>query len=86
MNINLNDNFILWILILIILPNGVISGIHQKRLLNYLFENYDASERPVENENEGLDVSINLSVQQIVDVDEKKQIIIFSGWLDMVFL
>jgi hypothetical protein len=29
-------------------------------------------------------VNVGLAVQQIVDVDEKKQTIIFSGWLDMV--
>ncbi len=31
-----------------------------------------------------LNVSIGMSLQQIVDVDEKKQTILFSGWLDMV--
>ena len=35
-------------------------------------------------EHDNLDVSIGLSIQQIVDIDEKKQTIIFSGWLDMV--
>lgn len=43
-------------------------------------------ERPVSNEEETLNVSVGLAIQQIVDVDEKKQTIVFSGWLDMVII
>ena len=60
------------------------AGQHQKRLLDKLFKNYDASERPVFDESQPLNVSVGMSLQQIVDVDEKKQTILFSGWLDMV--
>ena len=49
-----------------------------------MFSTYDTTERPVTHEHDNLDVSIGLSIQQIVDIDEKKQTIIFSGWLDMV--
>jgi hypothetical protein len=35
---------------------------------------------------DSLIVNVGMAVQQIVDVDEKKQTIIFSGWLDMVDL
>ncbi len=59
-------------------------GMHQKRLLEKLFQAYDASERPVTNEEDKVEVAVGLSIQQIVDIDEKQQIIIFSGWLDMV--
>jgi hypothetical protein len=59
-------------------------GIHQKRLLETLFKNYNPLERPVQDEMQQLNVSIGMSLQQIVDVDEKKQTILFSGWLDMV--
>lgn len=50
-----------------------------------LFRNYDPTERPVFDDNESLNVSVGLAIQQIVDVDEKKQTIIFSGWLDMTW-
>lgn len=50
-----------------------------------LFRNYDPNERPVFDDNESLNVSVGLAIQQIVDVDEKKQTIIFSGWLDMTW-
>lgn len=56
---------------------------HQRRLLDMLFENYDSSERPVTNEDDKVTVDVGLSIQQIVDIDEKQQIVIFSGWLDM---
>jgi hypothetical protein len=51
--------------------------------LEKLFKSYDPLERPVSNDNETLDVYIGLAVQQIVDIDEKKQTLVFSGWLDM---
>ena len=63
---------------------GVQCGMHQKRLLDKLFSTYDSSERPVTNEEDKVEVHVGLSIQQIVDIDEKQQIIIFSGWLDMV--
>lgn len=58
-------------------------GIHQKKLLADLFKNYNPTERPVEKETDFIDLEIGLSVVQINDIDEKQQIIKFSGWLDM---
>jgi hypothetical protein len=43
-------------------------GVHQKRLLKKLFINYDSAERPVEKDTESLNVTLALSLQQIVDV------------------
>ena len=34
-------------------------------------------------DNETLNVYVGLALQQIVDIDEKKQTLVFSGWLDM---
>lgn len=59
-------------------------GKHQKRLLENLFKDYDPEERPVANDTDTLVVLVGLAIQQIVDVDEKKQTLVFSGWLDMV--
>lgn len=44
------------------------AGIHQKRLLEKLFSNYDPLERPVANDNDTLIVLVGLAIQQIVDV------------------
>ena len=49
-----------------------------------LFKEYDPEERPVANDTDTLVVLVGLAIQQIVDVDEKKQTLVFSGWLDMV--
>ena len=53
-------------------------------MLTKLFQNYDPLERPSLNDSESLKVEIGISMQQIVEVDEKKQTIISNGWLDMV--
>ena len=45
-----------------------IGGVIQKKLLSKLFDNYDTAERPVQNENENLLVSIGLCIQQIVEI------------------
>ncbi len=47
----------------------IVGGIHQRRLLNYLFEEnkYDQLERPVQNDSHTLPVVMNLALQQIID-------------------
>ncbi len=37
----------------------------------------------MENEDQNLNVSIGIAIQQIVELDEKQQMLVFSGWLDM---
>ncbi len=79
--------------------------------MSKLFSNYDPTERPVEFDNENLNVSVGISIQQIVELvkylfiyflfyichhlysiklllfkDEKQQMLVFSGWLDMVII
>ncbi|XP_054160227.1 neuronal acetylcholine receptor subunit alpha-7-like [Oppia nitens] len=56
-------------------------GYHEKRLINDLLKYYDPLERPVANESEALKVRFGLSLQQIIDVDEKNQILITNMWL-----
>ena len=79
-----NVTLLLIIIIILSYVNYARAGMHQRRLLDKLFETYDSSERPVTNEEDKVGVVVGLSIQQIVDIDEKQQIIIFSGWLDMV--
>ena len=42
-------------------------------LLKKLFENYDPTERPVQDDSKNMLVSVGLSIQQIVEIDAKKQ-------------
>ncbi|CAN7986654.1 unnamed protein product [Ixodes hexagonus] len=58
-------------------------GAHERRLLGDLLANYNTLERPVFNESEPLILSFGLTLQQIIDVDEKNQLIITNIWLTL---
>ncbi|KAH3839130.1 neuronal acetylcholine receptor subunit alpha-7-like [Dreissena polymorpha] len=60
-------------------------GSNELRLLHYLFEDrfYSPFERPVANESMPIRVNFTLDLQQIIDVDEKNQIIHTNIWLQM---
>jgi len=73
------------VFVLLFLSHYVECGVFQRQLLNKLFSNYNPSEVPVVKDGEVLNVSISLSLQQIVDLDEKQQMLVFSGWLDIVW-
>ncbi|XP_053997122.1 neuronal acetylcholine receptor subunit alpha-7-like isoform X1 [Hylaeus anthracinus] len=62
------------------LVNG---GLHEKRLLNDLLDTYNVLERPVGNESDPLVLSFGLTLMQIIDVDEKNQLLITNLWLKL---
>ncbi|KAL1462530.1 hypothetical protein WDU94_014359 [Cyamophila willieti] len=59
-------------------------GPHEKRLLANLLDTYNTLERPVANESDPLQLSFGLTLMQIIDVDEKNQIVATNSWLKMV--
>ncbi|XP_055713776.1 neuronal acetylcholine receptor subunit alpha-7 isoform X1 [Phlebotomus papatasi] len=61
----------------------VIAGPHEKRLLHMLLDNYNVLERPVVNESDPLQLSFGLTLMQIIDVDEKNQLLITNIWLKL---
>ncbi|XP_066584869.1 neuronal acetylcholine receptor subunit alpha-7-like isoform X1 [Prorops nasuta] len=64
--------------------SGLVSGgIHEKQLLNHLLDNYNVLERPVGNETDPLVLSFGLTLMQIIDVDEKNQLLITNLWLKL---
>jgi nicotinic acetylcholine receptor len=67
-------------------PSDVLGGPHERRLLNDLLEHYNTLERPVYNESEPLQLLFGLTLQQIIDVDEKNQILTTNIWLNLVSL
>ncbi|XP_050313456.1 neuronal acetylcholine receptor subunit alpha-7 isoform X1 [Anthonomus grandis grandis] len=69
--------------ILVVLPGKSHQGQHEKKLLNKLLDNYNVLERPVANESEPLEVKFGLTLQQIIDVDEKNQILTTNAWLNL---
>nr|CAD7428824.1 unnamed protein product [Timema monikensis] len=65
---------------------GTEQGPHERRLLNALLDHYNTLERPVSNESEPLEVKFGLTLQQIIDVDEKNQILTTNAWLNLIEL
>ncbi|KAL1428337.1 hypothetical protein MTO96_002722 [Rhipicephalus appendiculatus] len=74
---------LLWIAVLLTAPQDSEQGAHERRLLADLLANYNTLERPVLNESEPLILSFGLTLQQIIDVDEKNQLIITNIWLTL---
>ncbi|XP_050522325.1 acetylcholine receptor subunit alpha-type acr-16-like isoform X5 [Daktulosphaira vitifoliae] len=56
-------------------------GPHEKRLLNDLLDPYNTLERPVANESEPLQLNLALMLMQIIDVNEKDQLLVTNMWL-----
>jgi hypothetical protein len=59
-------------------------GKFEKKLFEKLFADYDINERPVENESDSVGVVVGMSLQQILDLDEKEQVLKCNGWMDYV--
>uniref|UniRef100_A0A914Y6N4 Neurotransmitter-gated ion-channel ligand-binding domain-containing protein n=1 Tax=Panagrolaimus superbus TaxID=310955 RepID=A0A914Y6N4_9BILA len=57
----------------------------EQRLYADLLNNYNALERPVENSSEALVVKVRLFMQQIVDVDEKNQMVQINAWIRYIW-
>ena len=57
---------------------------NERHLINQLLEDYNPLERPVNHENDTLNVTFGIILQQIIDVDEKNQILISNLWLKVV--
>ncbi|EDO42102.1 predicted protein [Nematostella vectensis] len=58
---------------------------NEKRLLEKLLTGYDRNERPVLNDNESVTVTLGLTLNQIVDVDEKNQLLTTSTWIRQIW-
>ncbi|KAF2369052.1 Neurotransmitter-gated ion-channel ligand-binding domain, partial [Trinorchestia longiramus] len=56
---------------------------HEKQLLDHLLKDYNNLERPTKNETETVVVKLGLTLQQIIDVDEKNQILTTNVWLNL---
>nr|XP_028600085.1 neuronal acetylcholine receptor subunit alpha-5 isoform X3 [Podarcis muralis] len=53
----------------------------EDRLFKYLFEDYERWVRPVERLNDTIKVKFGLAISQLVDVDEKNQLMTTNVWL-----
>jgi len=71
------------IIIVLSLLYGAHSGSNERRLLNDLLEYYNSLERPVFNDRDAINLTFGLTLQQIIDVDEKNQILTTNVWLNL---
>jgi len=71
------------LLTLVLSPLGILCGSGERRLLNDLMAYYQKLERPVANESEAVQLKFGLTLQQIMDVDEKDQILTSNVWLNL---
>ncbi|XP_040053031.2 neuronal acetylcholine receptor subunit alpha-7a [Gasterosteus aculeatus] len=60
-----------------------LQGPGERRLFKDLMTDYNPLERPVSNDSQNLTVELGLSLIQIIDVDEKNQVLTTSIWLQM---
>ncbi|XP_050069718.1 neuronal acetylcholine receptor subunit alpha-7 isoform X3 [Anopheles maculipalpis] len=77
------DLYLIVLCLLVIYIKDSLQGPHEKRLLNNLLATYNTLERPVANESDPLEVKFGLTLQQIIDVDEKNQLLITNIWLSL---
>ncbi|KAM4580726.1 neuronal acetylcholine receptor subunit alpha-7-like [Odontesthes bonariensis] len=73
----------LWLLILATLLRASVQGPHQRFLLRELMRDYNPMERPVANDTQALTVHFSFTLMQVMDVDEKNQILTTNAWLQM---
>ncbi|XP_061111435.1 cholinergic receptor, nicotinic, alpha 11 [Conger conger] len=60
-----------------------LQGPHQRTLLKDLLKDYNRMERPVANDSHPLTVNLSMILVQIMDVDEKNQVLTTNVWLQM---
>uniref|UniRef100_A0A8D3B1R5 Neuronal acetylcholine receptor subunit alpha-7-like n=1 Tax=Scophthalmus maximus TaxID=52904 RepID=A0A8D3B1R5_SCOMX len=60
-----------------------VQGPHQRFLLRELLRDYNPMERPVANDSQALTVQFSFTLMQVMDVDEKNQILTTNAWLQM---
>ncbi|XP_061839121.1 neuronal acetylcholine receptor subunit alpha-7-like isoform X2 [Nerophis lumbriciformis] len=64
-------------------PVGTMQGPQQRSLLRELLRDYNPMERPVANDSHTLVVQFSFTLMQVMDVDEKNQILTTNAWLQM---
>ncbi|XP_054071354.1 CHRNA7-FAM7A fusion protein isoform X2 [Rissa tridactyla] len=72
-----------WLLAAAGLVRESLQGEFQRKLYKELLKNYNPLERPVANDSQPLTVYFTLSLMQIMDVDEKNQVLTTNIWLQM---
>ena len=84
-SVNMAKSDTLWIFFTILMGticNVIYGATNEHRLLNNLLMDYQKYERPVANESLPVSLNFTLSLQQIIDLDERNQLLITNLWLE----
>lgn len=66
-----------------LLIKGSFQGEYQRKLYKELLSNYNRLERPVVNDSAPILVELGFTLLQIIDVDEKNQVLMTNAWLQL---
>ncbi|KAK2834754.1 hypothetical protein Q7C36_015455 [Tachysurus vachellii] len=80
------NRFTVYLVTAAFLIQVTLQGEHQRRLYKDLMQNYNPLERPVYNDSHSLTVHFSLSLMQIMDVDEKNQVLTTNIWLQLYWV
>ncbi|VIO97033.1 Uncharacterized protein BM_BM2680 [Brugia malayi] len=72
-------------LLLTLMTNFVCASNDERQLFTDLLTNYNVLERPVSNSSMPLVIKMRLFLQQIVDVDEKNQVVQINAWIRYIW-
>ena len=64
---------------------GCSGGPYEKELLSDLLKNYNTQNRPVINESSPIVITFGVTLQQIVDLDEKNQLLTTCMWFNLAW-
>ncbi|XP_054607508.1 neuronal acetylcholine receptor subunit alpha-9-I [Nothobranchius furzeri] len=73
-----------WIMLLVRVSQCA-QGLYAHKLLNDLMENYSNALRPVEDTDKSLNVSLQITLSQIKDMDERNQVLTTYLWIRQVW-
>ncbi|XP_066300074.1 5-hydroxytryptamine receptor 3A-like [Branchiostoma lanceolatum] len=65
----------------VLLPNGVLCDFEAKKLKRHLLSDYEKGLRPVRDVTTQTTVQIGIDFRQIIDIDEKNQVMSSAVWL-----
>uniref|UniRef100_A0A3B3BZH7 Cholinergic receptor, nicotinic, alpha 9a n=1 Tax=Oryzias melastigma TaxID=30732 RepID=A0A3B3BZH7_ORYME len=80
----LDNNFNKWLLFNLIMSHCA-QGHYARQLLKDLMEDYSSDLRPVEDTDEALNVSLQITLSQIKDMDERNQVLTTYLWIRQVW-
>uniref|UniRef100_UPI0037E77C99 neuronal acetylcholine receptor subunit alpha-7-like n=1 Tax=Semicossyphus pulcher TaxID=241346 RepID=UPI0037E77C99 len=76
-------NFLLLLAVSTFTIKESLQGANQRKLYKDLMESYNPLVRPVDNDSQTLTVDFGLTLMQIMDVDEKNQVLTTNIWLQL---